>query len=78
MDWVLLGATIALVVYGLLMLYSATHADTNISTPFFYVRQQAVGLILGVFFVILLSIVNYRWFARRQIYIYGFTLLLLF
>jgi rod shape determining protein RodA len=77
LDWILLGATLALVVYGLLMLYSATHADTNISSPFFYVRQQAVGLILGLFFVVLLSVVNYRWFARRQIYIYGFTLLLL-
>ena len=77
MDWILLGTTLALVAYGMLMLYSATHADTNISTPFYYVRQQAVGLIMGFVFVVLLSVVNYRWFARRQIYIYVFTLLLL-
>jgi rod shape determining protein RodA len=77
MDWILLGATLALVAFGLLMLYSATHADTNISTPFFYVRQQTVGLIMGLVFAVVLSVVNYRWFARRQIYIYGGTLLLL-
>ncbi len=77
MDWILMAAVLALSAYGMLMLYSATHADTNISTPFFYVRQQAVGLILGFVFVILLSVANYRWFARRQIYIYGATLLLL-
>jgi rod shape determining protein RodA len=75
MDWILLGATVGLVVYGLLMLYSATHADTN--NPLYYVRQQSVGVILGFFFLVLLSIVNYRWFARWQMYIYGFTLLLL-
>jgi len=77
MDWILLGATLALVTYGLLMLYSATHADTNISTPFFYVRQQAVGLAMGIVFLILLGVVNYRWFARRQIYIYALTLVVL-
>ena len=43
MDWILLAATLALVAFGLFMLYSATHADTNISTPFFYVRSQGVG-----------------------------------
>ena len=33
MDWILLAATLLLVTFGLFMLYSATHADTNISTP---------------------------------------------
>jgi rod shape determining protein RodA len=77
MDWVLLGATVGLVVYGLLMLYSATHADPNIPDPLYYVRQQAVGVTIGFFLLILLSILNYRWLARWQIYMYGFTLLLL-
>lgn len=77
MDWILLGATLALVVYGLLMLYSATHADTNISSPYYYLRSQAIGLVLGLVFLVMLSIANYQWFARRQVYVYGVTLLLL-
>ena len=77
LDWVLLGATLALVAYGLFMLYSATHADTNISTPFYYVRSQAIGLVMGFVFLVMLSIMNYQWFARWQMYIFGATLLLL-
>jgi rod shape determining protein RodA len=77
LDWVLLGATLGLVVYGLFMLYSATHEDPTLSTPFWYVRQQVIGLALGVVFLITLSAVNYKWFARWQIYIYGTGLLLL-
>ncbi len=74
-DWILLGATIALVVYGLLMLYSATHSDT--SSSLYYVRSQGVGLLLGFVFLVILSVIDYQFFASKQIYIYGFTLLLL-
>ena len=77
LDWILLSATVALVVYGLLMLYSATHADTNIPSPFYYVRSQAVGLVLGLAFLVIISVVNYQRIARYHVYIYGATLLLL-
>jgi rod shape determining protein RodA len=78
MDWVLLGATIALVVYGFFMLYSATHADPDIyPDSFYYVRSQAVGLGLGLTFLFALSVINYLRFARWQMYIYGASLVLL-
>ena len=77
MDWILLAATLGLVTFGLFMLYSATHADTNISTPFFYVRSQGVGLVIGFAFLVMLSVTNYRWIARWRTYIYLGTLLLL-
>jgi len=77
MDWVLLAATLGLVVYGLFMLYSATHEDPTLSTPFWYVRSQVIGLALGLVLLITLSIVNYKWFARWQMYIYGASLVLL-
>ncbi|MCE5253932.1 MAG: rod shape-determining protein RodA [Actinomycetia bacterium] len=77
MDWILLAATLCLVVYGLFMLYSATHEDPTLSTPFWYVQSQAIGLALGSVFLITLSIANYKWFARWQVYIYGAGLLLL-
>ena len=72
MDWILLGATLALVVFGFFMLYSATQPS-----PGYYIKSQATGLILGLAFLIFLSIVNYQWFARWQLYIYGGSIILL-
>ncbi len=77
LDWILLAATLALAAFGLFMLYSATHADPNISSPFFYVRSQGIGLVLGFVFMIILSVVNYQHIARWRTYIYGLTLVLL-
>jgi rod shape determining protein RodA len=77
MDWVLLGAALCLVFYGMLMIYSATHADRNISNPFYYVRQQSVGLVLGAVLLFMLSVVNYQRFARYKRYLYGVTLVIL-
>jgi rod shape determining protein RodA len=76
-DWILLAATLGLVTYGMLMLYSATHADTNISTPYFYVRSQAVGLVLGLVFMLMVTAANYRRLARWRTYVYAATLALL-
>ena len=77
MDWILLAATLTLVTFGLFVLYSATHADTNISTPFYYVRSQGVGVVIGLFLLLMTSISNYRRLARWRTYIYLATLALL-
>ena len=77
LDYVLLLTTLALVTFGLFMLYSATHADTNISTPYFYVRSQGIGLVIGVVFLLMISAINFKWIARWRNWIYAFTLLLL-
>jgi rod shape determining protein RodA len=77
LDWILLGATLALAIFGMFMLYSATHLDTNISTPFYYVRSQAVGLVLGIVLLLMISIANYRWLSRWRTYIYLATLAML-
>ncbi len=77
LDWILLGATVTLVVYGILMLYSATHADTNVSSSLYYVRSQAFGVLIGLVLMVVFSVIDYQWFAPRQIYVYGFMLLLL-
>ncbi len=77
LDWILLAATLALVTFGLLMLYSATHADTNISTPFYYVRSQGVGLVIGLVLLLMISVANYRRLARWRTYIYLAILILL-
>jgi len=76
-DWILLGATLGLVTYGFFMLYSATHDDPTVSTPFYYVRSQAIGLGLGLVFLFALSAFDYRHFAKWQMYIYGGGIVLL-
>ena len=77
MDWILLVATLGLCTYGLFMLYAATHADTNIHSPYFYVRSQGIGLVIGFVFLIIISVTNYTWLARWRIYIWGAALVLL-
>jgi rod shape determining protein RodA len=77
MDWMLFAATMALVVFGLFMLYSATHADTNISTPFYYVRSQGIGFVIGFFMLFMVSAANYRRLAAWRTYIYAATILVL-
>jgi len=77
MDWLLLGATLGLVAYGFLMIYSATHTDPTVDSPFYYVRSQSLGLALGMVFLLVLSAVDYRRLARYQVYIYAGCLVLL-
>lgn len=72
MDWILLAATLGLVTYGFFMLYSATQPS-----PGHFLRSQATGLVLGLAFLIGLSVANYQWFARWQLYIYAGSIVLL-
>lgn len=77
MDWILLAATMGLVVYGFIMLNSATQSNPNDLTPGWYLSRQAYGLAIGLVAMFALSWTRYRWFARWQMYIYGAALFLL-
>ncbi|MEK7816830.1 MAG: stage V sporulation protein E, partial [Actinomycetota bacterium] len=46
-DYALLAAVAGLVAYGMLIIYSATHADPKISGPYYYVKIQAVAAVIG-------------------------------
>ncbi len=76
-DWVLLAATLGIVGLGLAMIYSATHADTNISSSTFYLRSQAEGFVLGLILLVVVSLVDYSWFAQWERVIYGVLVFLL-
>lgn len=70
LDWILLAATIGLIGFGLAMIYSATHTDPGLTTPTQYVRSQGLGLILGSFALIGLSLIDFSWFSRLGKYLY--------
>jgi len=70
LDWILLAATAALVGFGLAMIYSATHADPNVTTPTQYVWAQSLGLILGSIALVALSLIDFSWFSRLGRYFY--------
>ncbi len=69
-DWVLLITTLTLVGFGMAMIYSATHADKNISSPTQYVRDQALGLVVGLLVLVVVSLVDFSWFVGLKRYLY--------
>jgi rod shape determining protein RodA len=79
MDWILLAATMGLVVFGFVMLNSATQSRPDDLPPSYYLSRQGYGLGIGLVALFALSVFKYRWFARWQMYIYvaGLFLLLL-
>jgi len=74
LDVLLLGAVVALVGFGLVMVYSSTHVS---SLPFLYVRSQGLHLAVGVAIGLLLLVVDYRVFASGARALYVLNLLLL-
>lgn len=77
LDWLLLIAAFSLIGIGLTMIYSATHADTNISTPTFYVRSQVEGMILGTILLVLASVIDFSHLDRWRRVSYGVMIALL-
>ncbi|HZK49501.1 MAG TPA: rod shape-determining protein RodA [Thermoleophilia bacterium] len=77
LDWVLLAATAGLVCFGLAMIYSATHADLTASSPTQYVWAQSLGLMIGVIALVVLSLIDFTWFARLGRYLYWMNIGLL-
>jgi rod shape determining protein RodA len=76
-DWILFGATFGLVAFGLVMIYSATHADSNIDDSSYYLWGQAVGLTLGFVAMVVLSLIDFTYLAGLRRFLYWGTVALL-
>ncbi|HKV45006.1 MAG TPA: rod shape-determining protein RodA [bacterium] len=74
LDVPLLGAAVALMGFGLVMVYSSTHVS---SLPFLFVRSQGLHLAVGVAVALVLLAVDYRVFASGARVLYVLNLLLL-
>lgn len=76
-DWLLFLTALILTGYGLAMIYSATHGDSSAGDALLYVRNQLIGLGLGLVVGIGLSLLDFERLIGWQKYIYGFMVLLL-
>jgi cell division protein FtsW len=72
---------IFLSLFGLLMVYSASYyyAENIIGNKFYYLIKQAIGLVLGIFFMLLASRFNYSKLQKFGLFllILGYILLVL-
>ncbi|MDQ4132505.1 MAG: rod shape-determining protein RodA [Actinomycetota bacterium] len=63
-DLLLVGATIGIAALGLLMVYSSTRRQQTVAgagvEPNFYVKRQALFLIIGLALMVLMVVVDYR------------------
>ena len=78
-DFVLFIAVIALILFGLVMIYSASSiwAEYKFQDSFKYVKQQSLFIIVGIILMIVISKVDYHWYYKRTNTILGVCLFLL-
>lgn len=78
-DVVLFIAVIFLILFGLVMIYSASSiwAEYKFDDAFKYVRGQALFIGIGIIFMIVISKIDYTWYYKKTNIILGVCLLLL-
>ncbi|HEU0166149.1 MAG TPA: rod shape-determining protein RodA [Chloroflexota bacterium] len=78
-DYVLLACAVLLTVYGILMVYSATLADSPADAPFLstFPGHQAIFAVLGLVLLIVATVVDARWIRAAGYPVYAINLLLL-
>lgn len=70
-DYALLAAVMGLLVFGIIIIYSATHNDPALPSPFYYVKIQAAAAALGTIMLLLAALIDYRGTRRFRYYIYA-------
>ena len=74
LDYLVLAAGGALLVYGVAMVYFATRHDP-LPDPFYYARYQIAYAVVGVVALVVLSLLDYEHYRRWQWPLYAFALL---
>ncbi len=79
LDWTLTLAVLALSLYGLVMVYSATRAPDveGLGPPSAFAQKQALWLLVGIVAFALTLVFDYEKIARWHAPVYGGSLLLL-
>ena len=63
-NWLLLLTTLALAIFGVVAIYSATSTRADSYATDFW-RKQANWVVVGVFAFMLTSLIHYRWIRWR-------------
>src|ERR1700704_6094059 len=78
LNWLLLANTLALAVFGVIAIYSATYMrEESVSTEFW--RKQANWVAVGSFAFMITSLIDYRWirWGALPMYLAGLAFLVL-
>ncbi len=78
-DYLLFASVIALVIFGLIMIYSASSiwSEYKFNDSFHYVKQQALFIVLGIILMIFISKIDYKIYNKKANIILGICFLLL-
>ncbi len=76
MDIVLIGAVFIAIILGILMIYSAGFDPAVLVNKGLY-KRQIIWFIIGIIFMIVMSVINYRALGDYALYIYGFIFFIL-
>ncbi|MFA5758594.1 MAG: putative lipid II flippase FtsW [Clostridia bacterium] len=78
-DYALLISVILLMVFGAVMVYSASYynAEVNYGDKFYFFKKQIVGILLGIFALILTYKIDYHKYTKFSLYILAIGVLCL-
>ena len=78
-DRMLFGLVGILTVFGVLMIASAgiVYADVRFDDPYFFFKRQLIGVVLGLFLLVVFSRIDYHFFRKWAYVIYFFAIILL-
>ena len=79
LDLKLLLAVLGLVVFGVLMIYSASNYNAKIyyDDAFYYTVKQLIGLVLGIVGLLVMYFIDFRWLQKLAFVIFGVAVILL-
>ncbi len=79
LDYTLLVVVSLLIIIGLVMVYSATHAKVNLTQgdPFAFAKKQSVAALIGVVLLFVLLFFDYRISDRMSQLLYALNILML-
>lgn len=76
-DYALLLGVLGLIIYGCLIIYSATHADPDLPSPFYYVKTQIIAAVLGAAILAAAALIDYRGLRNYRIHMYAVVMVLI-
>ncbi len=79
LDYTLLSVVSLLIIIGILIVYSATHAkaDLTMGDPFAFAKRQSVAILMGIAILMIMLFFDYRISDRMAQLLYGLNILML-